>query len=147
MTTVLDRTLPRGREGALTALTLGIAVLAIAAFAYTQARKQEGSPIAGIRFDSQVVPGCDCPREEAALSLVLERAQPIDATVVDESEEPVRTLVDGEPRESGRLTLRWDGTDDAGRPLPEGDYRLRVDLAAPDRTIVIPADVRLIRSG
>lgn len=134
---------PRARTRALTALTLVIVLLSTGAFAWTQIRKQEEAPIAGIRFDGRVAPGCECPRETATLSFTLDRAQPLTATMVDEEARPVRTLLDGALRGSGRETLAWDGRDDDGRVVPDGDYRLQVDLAVPDRTITIPSDVEV----
>lgn len=125
------------------AITLAIVVFSTAAFVWTQTLKQEAAPIAGIRFDGGLAPGCDCPREAATLSFTLEHAQPLTATIVDEEESPVRTLLDAEPRPSGRETLTWDGTDDGGEVVPDGEYRLRVELAEPDRVITIPADVRV----
>jgi hypothetical protein len=133
----------RRRNLVLTVVTLAVVVFSTAAFVRTQALKQEEAPIAGIRFDGRVSPGCDCPREQAELSFTLDRAQPIGATIVDEDGDPVRTLLDGALRASGRETLRWDGADQAGEAVPDGDYRLRVDLAVPDRSITIPADVRV----
>ena len=139
--------IPRGRNGALTLLTLAIVVLATAAFVRAQALKQEDPPISGIEIARTLEQGCECPRETARMAFSLRRAQPITAAVVDEDEEPVRTLLDSELRASGRVKLAWDGTDEAGERVPEGEYRLRIDLAVPDRSIVIPDDVRVERSG
>lgn len=127
----------------MTALTLAIVLLSAVAFVRTQMLKQEEVPITGIEFDKTISAGCGCPREQGKLSFVLQRAQPVSATVVDEDDESVRTLLDGALRASGRETLAWDGTDDAGRIVPDGDYRLRVELAAPDRTITIPTEVKV----
>jgi hypothetical protein len=134
---------PRRRNLALTVVTLAVVAFSTVAFVRTQALKQEEAPIAGIRFDGRVTPGCDCPRDRAELSFTLERAQPITATIVDQDGGAVRTLLDGALRAGGRATLVWDGTDETGDVVPEGDYRLRVDLAVPDRAITIPADVRV----
>lgn len=134
---------PRASNRALLALTLAIVVFATAAFAWTQMLKQEEVPIAGIQFDRSLAPGCDCPRDEAKLSFTLASAQPLTAVIVDEDDEPVRTLLDAALRASGRETLRWDGTDDAGRVVPEGEYRLRVDLVEPARAVTVPTDVRV----
>lgn len=134
---------PRRRNLALTVLTLAVVLFSTGAFVRTQMLKQEEAPIAGIRFERTVTPGCDCPRDTAALSFTLSRAQPITAEVVDEDGRAVRTLLDGALRGRGRETLTWDGTDDAGEVVPAGDYRLRVELAEPDRTITIPTDVRV----
>lgn len=138
---------PRRRNLAMTILTLVIVALATAAFAWTQVKKQEEPAIGGIRVDPLVAPGCDCPRETAELSFTLPTAQPVSAAIVDEGGEPVRTLLEDAPRGSGRLKLEWDGTGDEGEAVPQGDYRLQVDLAEPDRTIVVPSDVRVRRPG
>lgn len=145
MASTAQRSPARRREGALIAITLAIVAFAIAAFAYAQVRKQEEPPIGGIRFDSRLMPTCDCPADTAPLSFTLSESQPLDATVVDEEGNTVRTLLSGEPQESGRLTLQWDGTDARGAPVPAGNYRLRLDLTEPPRTIVIPTDVRVER--
>lgn len=129
------------------ALTLAIVALSAAAFARTQALKQVEPPIAGIEVDAAVVPGCDCPRETARLSFTLARAQPVDAAVVDEEGQAVRTLLDGVLQGSGRVTLMWDGAGEDGESVPAGDYRLRVELAVPERTIVIPSDIRVEPEG
>jgi hypothetical protein len=129
----------------MTIVTLLIVVLSAAAFAWTQALKQEEPPVGGIEFDRVLRPGCDCPQEESKLSFVLDRAQPVTATMVDENGAPVKTLLEGVARESGRETLTWNGTDDEGRLAAPGEYRLELDLATPDRTIEIPSDVELER--
>lgn len=129
----------------MTALTLAIVLLSAGAFVWTQMLKQEGAPVGGIEIDRELRPGCDCPRELAKLSFVLERAQPVTATILDEDGDPVRVLLDGALRAGGRETLTWDGTNDAGDPAPAGDYRLELDLAVPERTIEIPSDVALER--
>gem|GEM_PF-6681809 len=133
------------RSRVMTALTLVIVLLSASAFVWTQMLKQEDAPVGGIEIDRELRPGCECSREVAKLSFVLERAQPVTATVVDEDGAPVRVLLDGALRAGGRETLTWDGTDAAGRPAPDGDYRLELDLATPDRTIEIPSDVALER--
>lgn len=129
----------------MTVVTLLIVLLSAAAFAWTQALKQEDPAVGGIEVDRTLRPGCDCPREVAKLSFVIDRAQPISATIVDQDGAPVRTLLDGALRESGRETLSWDGSRDDGRPAPPGEYRLELVLAVPDRTVEIPSDVELER--
>ena len=37
----------------------------------------------------------------------------------------VRNLIGGVPRAAGKLAEPWDGLDDAGQPMPPGDYRWR----------------------
>ncbi len=42
-----------------------------------------------------------------------------------------------------RCSLEWDGRDDAGNVLPEGDYRPRVHLQRDRSTITFPNDMRI----
>ncbi len=44
---------------------------------------------------------------------------------------PVRTFV-LDPKGAGRLALDWDGTDDDGRLLPDGEYRLEARAVGAD---------------
>ena len=125
----------------MTALTLAIVALCALAFVRTQVLKGEEPPVSGIEIDERLSPGCDCPRQTAKLAFTLEAPQTVSATIVDEDGEPVRALLDAARRDSGRERLRWDGTDDAGRVVPDGEYRLSLDLTVPERTIVIPTDL------
>ena len=130
-----------GQGLALTAATLVLVFLALVAFARTQALKQVDPPIEGLRAGAKIMPGCDCPRDDAELAFRLVDAQAVDAVVVDEENVPVRTLATGAPTPSGEVTLEWDGTDDAGRIVPGGRYRLRLDLRETDRSITVPDEV------
>ena len=38
--------------------------------------------------------------------------------------------------------IRWDGRDDAGRILPEGDYRPRIHVRSEHQTITLPNPIR-----
>lgn len=145
MASTAQRTSADGRERALIALTMAVVAFAVGAFAYAQVRKQEESPVAGIRVGGVVMPGCDCPRETIELSFTLSETQELAASVVDRRGELVRTLLDGEVRERGRVTLGWDATGDSGRAVRTGDYRLRLDLTEPPRTVVIPTEIRVER--
>jgi hypothetical protein len=131
----------RGRNRTMTVVTLVIVALSAVAFVRTQALKQEEPPIGGIDVGGRVVPGCDCPLEAAQLSFRLRRSQPIEAVVVDDEERPVRTLLRSTPRTGETVRLDWDGTDDAGRPAAPGEYRLLIDLATPDRDVVLPEEI------
>lgn len=61
------------------------------------------------------------------LSFVLNAAEPrVRLVLFDLAGRPVRTLHDG-PAPAGGTTLRWDGADDHGAPLPAGIYFQRLD--------------------
>lgn len=129
------------RTTKLTALTVAIVLLAGAAFVRAQMLKQVDPPIRDIEIGRRVVLG----EEPARLSFDLRRAQPVTAAIVDGDDATVRELLDGALRGSGNVRLEWDGTDSAGQVVPEGGYRLRVDLAAPDRSITLPDEVQVRR--
>jgi hypothetical protein len=113
------------------------------AFALTEALKLEQSPVSRPRFKSVFSPTCACPRETARLAVRLLDADTIDAVIVDEDGNSVRTLASHEPHAPGRTVFRWDGRDDRGEIVPDGTYRLNLHFAEADRTILIPDTVRV----
>jgi len=113
------------------------------AFALTEALKLEQSPVLRPRFKSVFSPTCACPRKTARLVVRLRDADTIDAVIVDEDGNPVRTLASRERHAPGRTVFRWDGRDDRGEIVPDGTYRLRLHFAEADRTILIPDTVRV----
>jgi hypothetical protein len=113
------------------------------AFALTEALKLERSPVTRPRFESVFSPTCGCPRETARLAVKLRKADMIDAVMVDEDGNSVRTLVSAERLGPGRVVFRWDGRDDRGALVPDGTYRLRLHFANADWTILIPNSVRV----
>jgi hypothetical protein len=59
--------------------------------------------------------------------------------IVDAHEDIVRTLAGAAALEAGeRVTYEWDGRTDGGAFVPDGRYRLRVDLPDHDREMVWP---------
>lgn len=77
---------------------------------------------------------------EAMLDFFVRESDP-DAriSIVDGQEDVVRVLDEWVGLEAGeRVTYVWDGRDDAGEYVPEGRYRLRVDLPERDREMVWP---------
>jgi len=58
----------------------------------------------------------------------------------------VRTVAD-RPYEKGRVTVAWDGRDDAGNVVPEGSFKPRVHLSAGRRTIELPNPIRVDVAG
>ncbi|MEZ4655773.1 MAG: FlgD immunoglobulin-like domain containing protein [Candidatus Eisenbacteria bacterium] len=64
-------------------------------------------------------------RDAATLTLDLERAARVEATIHDVTGRQVRTLAYS-PMEAGAHVLRWDGRDDQGSPVANGVYLLQV---------------------
>jgi hypothetical protein len=111
-----------------------------AAFAVTQGLKLDKSPIFGTNVGKRVSPAAGT---EARIAFRLRESDTVTVTVVDEGEEVVRTLLPRRRLAPGRIALSWDGRDDAGRALPEGEYRPRVRLADERTTTTLPNDIEL----
>ena len=127
----------------MTVLVLALLAATTTAFALTEALKLERSPVTRPRFKSVFSPTCACRRATARLVVKLKKADTIDAVMVDEDGNEVRTLVSDEGRTRGRTVFRWDGRDDQGAVVPDGIYRLRLHFAKGDWTILIPNTVRV----
>lgn len=120
---------------------LGLLGATAAAFAVTEALKLERSPIARPRFTKLFAPTCSCENQTAHLRFRLRRSDRLDIVVVDADARPVRTLVTNLRQGRGVVSLNWDGRDDAGTVVPDGQYRLRVHLARAHRTILMPSPI------
>jgi FlgD Ig-like domain len=131
------------RRVAVPVLVLLLLLGATAAFAVSEALKQERSPVHQPRFSRVFSPTCGCATNAAELSVRLRKRETVDALIVDEDGNDVRTLATRARRGPGRISFRWDGRDDAGRVVPDGMYRLRMDFDGGSRTIVIPKVVRV----
>lgn len=125
------------------ALTVALVIGAAAAFVQTQVLKAEEPPVRALEFDDRLAPGCRCDEAAARLSVRLSDAQRLDATIVDDRERPVRRLATNALRGGGPSTFVWTGRDDAGGLAPEGEYRLRLDLSEPDRSITLSKVIEL----
>jgi FlgD Ig-like domain len=114
-----------------------------AAFAVTQGLKLERSPVLAPEITKTFSPVCACDRDTATIGFRLRNGDTATLEVVDADGDVVRTLFAGRRVRSGNLGADWDGTDDAGRLVPDGDYRPRVRLADAHRTIVFPNEMRV----
>jgi hypothetical protein len=126
------------RRIAVPVLVFALLVGTAAAFAVTEALKLERSPVTRPRFDEVFSPTCGCATRTARLSVKLRKAERVDAVVVDQDGEAIRTLAENSRYAAGRIVFRWNGEDDTGHVVPDGSYRLRMHFDAERRTIVIP---------
>ena len=114
-----------------------------AAFAVTQGLKLERSPVLAPEITKTFSPVCACDRDTAAIGFRLRNGDTATLQVVNADGEVVRTLFQGRRVRSGELDAAWDGKDDDGGVVPDGDYRPRVRLADAHRTIVFPNEMRV----
>jgi flagellar hook assembly protein FlgD len=64
--------------------------------------------------------------------------------IVDEDEEPVRTLDRDATLLAGReVAYEWDGRDDRGRIVPHESYFVRIELPSADRSMVWPKRIQV----
>jgi hypothetical protein len=114
-----------------------------AAFAVTQGLKLERSPVLTPEITKTFSPVCECDRDTAEIAFRLRNGDTATLEVVDAGGDVVRTLFRGRRVPAGNLDADWDGRDNEGRVVPNGDYRPRVRLADAHRTIVFPNEIRV----
>ena len=102
-----------------------------AAFAYTQGLKQTKSPIVATQVTKEF-------SRFAHIAFGLRRADHVSIEILNSHGDVVRTLVADRAVRKGFRGFTWDGRDDGGSRLPDGVYRVRVDLQDADRTIDLP---------
>lgn len=125
-----------------TLLVIALLAATIVAFALAERLKLERSPITATRVDKVFSPVCDCETATARIRFKLREKGRMVAVILDGDGEVVRTLADRRYR-AGRVELRWDGRDEAGRVVAEGTYRPRVRLPDEKRTFSLPNPIRV----
>ncbi len=84
-------------------------------------------PLASTPGEAWLAPPVPDPaRGESVLRFAVPRAARVRLAIYDLAGRLVRTLVDG-PLPAGESAARWDGRDDAGRPLPSALYLCRLE--------------------
>ena len=124
---------------AATAVPLILIAACAAAFLRAEQLKLHHSDVARPHVRQVFSPGCTDPgcRRAATLRFTLRTAQTLGLAVVDTAGDVTRTLAARRPFPKGRLTVRWDGSTNAGSRAADGRYRLRVTLAS-GRNVTIP---------
>lgn len=127
---------------ASTVLVVALLAATAAAFVLTQGLKLEKSPIFGTRVDDVFSPVCGCEKRTAAIGFKLRKTDTVDVSIV-RGDEIVRTIERDRSYPAGQVVVRWDGRDDDGRVLPEGEYQPRVHLDDARFTTTLPNPIRL----
>ncbi|MGZ8795618.1 MAG: FlgD immunoglobulin-like domain containing protein [Gaiellaceae bacterium] len=127
---------------ASTVLVVALLAATAAAFALTQGLKSQPSPIFGTEVDEEFSPVCGCDTETATIAFKLREADRLDVAIVDGGE-VVRTIESGRAYGRGLVEIEWDGRDDAGRLLQEGDYEPRIHSRDERWTITLPNTIRV----
>jgi hypothetical protein len=111
------------------------------AFVVTEDLKLEPDPIARPKIDRTFSPVCRCEQQTARIAFRLRRPDVLTLTIADANGEVVRTLLRQAHFRPGNHEFGWDGRDEAGKRVPEGDYHARVELQRLDRVIEFPTAI------
>ncbi|MEP7225208.1 MAG: FlgD immunoglobulin-like domain containing protein [Actinomycetota bacterium] len=129
---------------ASTVLVVALLAATAAAFALTQGLKNQPAPIFGTRVPLPVFsPVCECDSQTAPIIFKLRQADRLDVAIVDGSDRIVRTIESGHEYAQGPVQIEWDGRDDAGQVLPEGEYKPRIHLRDDRTTYTLPNPIRI----
>ena len=125
-------------------LVVALLAATAAAFALTQGLKNQPAGIFGTDVPRPTFsPVCRCESETATVRFKLREADRLDVSFVDGSDRVVRTIERGRSYDQGPVTIEWDGRDDAGKVLPEGEYRPRIRLRDERTTYTLPSPIRI----
>jgi FlgD Ig-like domain len=125
-------------------LVLGLLAGSGVAFAVAQSLKSEPAAVISTDFTRARAfsPGCDCGSPKAVFSLALSHSADLSVRITSRRGRVIRQLLD-DRRTSGVVPLVWDGTDEAGRQVPDGRYQVQVRYgrgrwrAAPNAVITV----------
>jgi len=117
-------------------------VLVAATFAaFFVAQRLKNAPSVVQRFQATYVfsPNRDGRSDRAHVTFRIKKADDVTVELVNRDGDPVRTLMDD--RHVAAYTpiepsLSWDGTDDDGRTVPDGLYRVRITLRHLGRSVI-----------
>ena len=129
---------------ATTTARLAFALLVCATFAaffVTQELKTTPPNVQDVRATELFSPNRDGRKDRMYMSFFLTRTDDVTATVLNRAGDEIRVLEERRLRARQRMRLRWDGTDARGRAVPDGVYRIRLNLRRQGRAIVIPRNI------
>ena len=126
------------------ALVLALLAATAVAFAITEGAKLERSPIYGTTVQTPEFSPNGHAVPVALFSFRLRGHERAEVWMENGDGKRVRTLLQPRSFKSGaRVSLVWDGLDDDGALVPDGDYKPVVKLERSHRTIVLPNRIRL----
>ena len=125
-------------------LVVALLAATAAAFALTQGLKNQPAGIFGTKVPHPVFsPVCGCKTDTASVTFKLREPDRLDVAVVDGSDRVVRTIERDRAYDQGPVDIEWDGRDDAGQVLPEGEYKPRIRLRGDRTTYTLPNPIRI----
>lgn len=117
-------------------------VLVAATFAaFFVAQRLKNAPSVVQQFNAYYVfsPNGDGRVDRARVTFKVKKADDVTVEMVDSDGDPVKTLLDDRHIDAYapiKPALRWDGTDDDGKTVPDGRYRVRITLRHLGRSVI-----------
>jgi FlgD Ig-like domain len=142
----------------LVSVVFGVLVLAtLGAFVVTQRLKRSTPFVERVYYYGPCIrpqgPPKDCSRSSFSpvsrwpaikLRFELPKRQPgVTVAIVNDSGDEVRTLADDRTLRRGQHIYTWNGRDNVGTVVPDGDYRLRVTLRDQGRALTATRTIRV----
>lgn len=120
-------------------ITFVVLVLATFAAFFVAQRLKSEPPVIDVRQIAKFMsPNGDGYKDVNRIALVLKVADEATVDVVNLDGDRVRRLADSVPMRPNRWRrLEWDGRDDDGNVVPDGQYRLRVALRDEGRSAIV----------
>ena len=126
-----------------TLLVIALLGASAAAFALTEGKKLEKTPITGTGLSAKLFsPVCGCPKDHVSIRFRLRKPETLTVTI-RRGGATVDTLVESKPYRRGWVRLRWDGIQANGIAVDDGSYLPAVHLQRERRTIVLPNPIEV----
>ena len=120
-----------------------LAAATLAAFFVTQRLKDSDPVIKRIATPLFVSPNGDKRKDTARITFELPKGDRTTVSIVTAGGDERRRLLDDKPLAKGRHAVEWDGTDDDGDVLGDGQYYVRVSLRRQGRAVTAPRPITL----
>ena len=122
-----------------TLIVAGLLAATATSFAVEERLKLEDSPVLKTKVESLFSP----KKGEAKIGFQLRREEDIRLAIVDDQGTVVRNALGSGVFGRSFHQFAWDGRNDAGKIVPDGVYRVQLQLKDEDRTIEFPSTVRV----
>jgi hypothetical protein len=128
----------------MTVLVLALVAGTAAAFAVAERLKLERAPVTDPdEFDREFSPVCNCEQARATLPLTFRRAAVVTASIRHQDGTPVQVIAVRERVPRGVHVYTWDGRDEAGDIVPDGQYFLNLEFHDSKSAILLPVSIRV----
>jgi hypothetical protein len=121
-----------------------LALATVAAFFVTQRLKDSDPVVKRIATPLYVSPNGDGRKDSVRIEFELPKGDRTTVSIVDPVGDELRRLMDDRSLARGRHDVVWDGRDDRGRVVRDGEYYVRVTLRAQNRAVTAPRPITLV---